>query len=196
MKKLLFFALIFSIHIAAQAEDAFSTLEERMSGKEFQETGLGKLSNEELAALNEWVRSHSVATLENAVSHPVVAGATSARITDSTTDTRGFENQPKYDNGGYSDTVYSNIVGTFTGWAGNDTVFTLANGMVWKQVEGDTFNVRPTENAEITIKKTPSCCRRTVQPSESVLCSGVLGSLMVTSSPVHWPTGVIFLTTR
>lgn len=154
MKKLLFFALIFSIHIAAQAEDAFSTLEERMSGKEFKETGLGKLTNEELATLNEWIRSHSVATLENAVVHPAVTGTASARIADSTADTRGFENQPKYDNNGYNDTIYSNIVGTFTGWKGTDTVFTLANGMVWKQVEGDTFKVRPTENAEITIKKT------------------------------------------
>ena len=26
--------------------------------------------------------------------------------------------------------------------------------MIWKQIEGDTFNVRATENAEITIKKT------------------------------------------
>jgi len=153
MKKLLFFAVIFSIHIAAHAEDAFSTLEERMSGKEFKETGLGKLSNEELATLNEWIRSHSIATLENAVAHPTAAGAVSSRVTDATPDRRGFENQPGYDNDRYNDTIYSSIVGTFTGWTGNDTVFTLANGMIWKQVEGDTFKVRPTENADITIKK-------------------------------------------
>jgi len=162
MKKLLFFTLVFAMHIAAYADEPFSTLEERMSGKEFKQTGLGKLSDEELATLNEWVRSHSVATLENAVAHPsAVAGATSNSMGANSmgansqgTDSRGFENQPNYDKDGFDDIIYSNIVGTFTGWAGNNNEFTLANGMVWKQVEGDTFNVRATENAQITIKKT------------------------------------------
>ena len=51
MKKLLFFILVFSIHLAAQAADEFSTVEERMSGKEFKETGLGKLTDESLPLL-------------------------------------------------------------------------------------------------------------------------------------------------
>ena len=155
MKKLLFFTLIFSLQISAQAEEAFSTLEERMSGKEFKATGLGKLSNEELAALNEWVRSHSVATLENATARPMAtASVTGAATANAVTDTRGFENTAKVDAAGdYSGTIHSTIVGTFTGWRGNGNEFKLANGMVWKQVEGDTFNVRATENAEITVKK-------------------------------------------
>lgn len=154
MKKLLLFTLILSIHFAAHAEEAFSTLEERMSGKEFKETGLSKLTDDELASLNKWVRSHSVATLENAVARPTAAGAAAGTANaDSTTDSRGFEHQPKFKGDGYDDTIHSNIVGTFIGWSGNNTVFTLANGMIWKQVEGDTFNVRATENAEITVKK-------------------------------------------
>lgn len=157
MKKLLFFTLIFSLHFSAQAEEAFSTLEERMSGKEFKATGLGKLSDAELAALNEWVRSHSVATLENATARarPVTAGSvTGAATANAATDARGFENTAKVDAAGdYTGTIHSTIVGTFTGWVGNGNEFKLANGMVWKQVEGDTFNVRATENAEITVKK-------------------------------------------
>ena len=39
MKKLLLIILAFSIHIAANAVDEFSTLEERMTGKELKETG-------------------------------------------------------------------------------------------------------------------------------------------------------------
>ena len=153
MKKLLLFTLVLSVHFAAHAQEAFSTLEERMSGKEFKETGLSKLTDEELAVLNEWVRSHSVATLEHAAARPAAAGAAYAS-TGTDTDGRGFENQPDYGDNGYNNTIHSNIVGTFIGWSGTDTVFTLANGMVWKQVEGDTFNVRATENAEITVKKT------------------------------------------
>ncbi len=158
MKKLLFFALFFSIHIAAHAEDAFSSLEERMSGKEFQQTGLVKLTDGELAALNDWIRSHSVATLEKAVAHPASGAATGTASAGAASnpqgvDQRGFEDRPKNEGDGFGDTIYSNIVGTFTGWTGSNTVFTLANGMIWKQVEGDTFNVRATENPEITIKK-------------------------------------------
>lgn len=150
MKKLLFFTLILLTPVPVFAEEAFSTLEERMSGKEFTETGLGKLTDEELAALNEWIRNHSVATLENAVTHTAVAGSTTA---DAKTDLRGFENRPKNGDEGLNDTIYSTIVGSFSGWTGNSTIFTLANGMVWKQVENETFNVKATENAEITIKK-------------------------------------------
>ena len=82
MNKLLFFILTFSLHCAANASNSFSTLEERMSGKEFKETGIVKLTDEELAALNAWLRRHSVATLENASARPASnaaqAGATQA----------------------------------------------------------------------------------------------------------------------
>lgn len=155
MKKLLFTTLLLSFHLVVQAQEAFSTLEERMSGKEFKQTGLSKLTDTELSELNEWVRSHSVATLENASARPAAATAmASVSYADETADTRGFENQPKTNDDGYNDTIHSNIVGTFTGWVGNDNEFTLANGMIWKQVEGDTFNVKARVNPEVTIKRT------------------------------------------
>jgi len=144
MKKLLFFTLIFSMHITAYAEEAFSTLEERMSGKEFKQTGLVKLTDEELAALNEWVRRHSVATLKNAVAGVAAsAGATS--------DSRGLENQPNDDQNGKL--IRGTIVGTFDGWNGEGTLFELTNGMVWEQTEDDVFYINPVENAEIIIRK-------------------------------------------
>jgi len=153
MKKLLFFVLIFSIHCAAQAADEFSTLEERMTGKEFKETGLGKLTDAELTALNEWLRRHSVATLENAAASPssgaAVAGA--AADTDGVKDMRGFENQPKTNK--EDNIIYSSIVGTFDGWKAKGQLFKLANGMIWQQSEHDVFYVPPVENPEVTIKK-------------------------------------------
>lgn len=155
MKKLLFIALLVSIQVTANAAEGFSTLEERMSGRDFMETGLSKLTDEELAALNDWIRRHSVATLDNASARPASA-ATAAGVSqmDSSADMRGFENQAKLDDDkNYDNVIHGNIAGKFTGWAGNDTEFRLTNGMVWKQVEGDTFNVKATENAEVTIKK-------------------------------------------
>ncbi len=96
-----------------------------MSGKEFKDTGLGKLSDAELATLNAWVRSHSVATLENAVVRPSTIGSVGA---GSTRDLRGFESQPKNDE--YINVIYANIAGAFDGWSGNNNLFTLTNGMI------------------------------------------------------------------
>ena len=53
MKKLMLLVLAFSLNFSAHAADGFSTLEERMSGKEFKETGLVKLTEAELSELND-----------------------------------------------------------------------------------------------------------------------------------------------
>jgi len=145
MKKLLFFTLLFSIHNLAFAVDSFSTLEERMSAREFQETGLGNLSAGELAALNEWLRSHSVATLENTRSSSAAANEVAGG------DMRGLPNEPKDDSRGK--VVSGNIEGSFDGWARKGDLFKLTNGMIWQQVEKDSFYIEPIENAAITIEK-------------------------------------------
>jgi len=147
MKKILVFTLAFAVHFSAQAADAFSTLEERMTGKEFKETGLVKLTDEELSALNDWIRRRSVATLET-VAAPAAAPTASSEAVG---DMRGFENQRKDD--GSDEDIESTIVGTFDGWREIGTQFELSNGMVWQQIEADTFHVESTEDAEIVIKK-------------------------------------------
>ena len=151
MKKLLLFTLILMFHVTASGAEGFSTLEERMSGKEFKETGLSRLTDEELAILNDWIRRHSVATLDNASAPP--ASAMVATQGDAATDDRGFENRPKFGGDKKDKIIYGNIEGTFTGWTGNNNKFKLTNGMVWEQTEGGTFTVPATDNAEITIEK-------------------------------------------
>ncbi|MGD9020931.1 MAG: hypothetical protein PVF46_03985 [Lysobacterales bacterium] len=147
MKKLLLLALVISVHASAYAATGFSTVEERMTGKEFKETGLVKLTDEELAALNDWLRRHSVATLENAKAPP----ASSVAGENPTEDDRGFEYNTK--DGDPIEDIHSTIVGTFDGWRGKGTVFTLANGMVWQQQDDDTFYIKPVENPEVIVKK-------------------------------------------
>ena len=146
MKKLVFFVLALSIHCASYAAEGFSTLEERMSGKEFKETGLGKLTDEELATLNKWIRRHSVATLDNATARPAGSATTGA-----SEDTRGLKSKKEDDSMGK--VINGTIIGTFNGWKGKGTLFRLTNGMVWQQTENDTFYVKATENAEITITR-------------------------------------------
>lgn len=142
MKKTLFFTFILSVQFSVFAAESFSTLEERMSGVDFKATGLSNLTDEELKALNEWVRSHSVATLENAVT-----GSSTAIGKD----LRGFENQPK--DSPYGKVIKSNIVGTFNGWRTKDHTFTLANGMIWQPIESGSFSAKKVENPAVTIKK-------------------------------------------
>lgn len=147
MKKLLLIFLAFSIHIAAEAADEFSTLEERMSGKEFKDTGLGKLTDQELANLNEWLRRHSVATLENASARPAASTASAG----STEDTRGLIKKTKVDS--KDKVINGTIAGTFNGWDSKGTLFKLTNGMIWQQTENARFFIDTVENPDITITR-------------------------------------------
>ena len=144
MKKLLLIILAFSMHLTANAADEFSTLEERMTGKEFKETGVVKLTDQELANLNDWLRRHSVATLENASARSS-AGAASASATQ---DTRGLKSDDEL-----GKVINSAIVGTFDGWDRKGTLFKLANGMIWQQSEHDTFFIKAVKDPEVTITK-------------------------------------------
>lgn len=150
MKKLLlivFMALAFS---TAQAQSGFSTLEEKMTGKEFMAAGLDKLSEEELAALNDWLRAHSVATL-GAARQPVAdPRGFEGDQPDSVGDQRGFENQTIKEIG--ENDVVSKIRGPFKGWDG-ETVFELENGMIWKQTEGSTFSIAEVDNPTVIIER-------------------------------------------
>jgi len=149
MKKLLFFVLALSLHSMALAAEGFSTLEERMTGKEFQDAGLGKLTDAELESLNGWLRRHSVATLENATARS--SGSNPVSGSAGTKDMRGFPDQPKGSK--EEDTIYSSIVGTFDGWNAKGTLFKLANGMIWQQVENDSFSMPAVKDPDVIVER-------------------------------------------
>ena len=138
MKKLLFLVFVFFLPVNTHAIESFSTLEERMTGAEFNKTGMVKLSEDELATLNEWLRAHSVATLENA--HPIAP--------DNATDVTGQAADESEDK-----IIRSTIVGTFEGWSSKDSTFTLANGQVWKQAAKGVYHAEPAEDVQVEIRK-------------------------------------------
>lgn len=148
MKKFLLIILAFLMHVTANATDGFSTLEERMTGKEYQETGLGKLTDQELSNLNDWLRRHSVATLENASA----GSSASAASTSAAQDTRGLLKKNKQEDE-LGKVINSTIVGSFDGWDRKGTLFKLANGMIWQQSQNDTFFIKTVQNPEVTITK-------------------------------------------
>lgn len=108
-------ALATTLLPAASAQaPSFSTLEERMSAADFRRAGLEKLSEEELAALNEWLRANAVA-LQAAPEG----------------DRRGFRvAEDRKDEGAIS----ARIVGRFDGLSPRES-FRLDNGQVWRSVD-------------------------------------------------------------
>jgi hypothetical protein len=118
-----------------------------MTGKEFAAAGLDKLTQAELGALNAWIRSHSLGTLDTP---PSAAAAAAIAAPDSTVaggDRRGLASDDSDD-----DTpIRSRIVGEFEGWDGQ-TVFKLENGMIWIQDDNDKFYVEDIENPVAVIE--------------------------------------------
>ncbi|NDY95534.1 hypothetical protein [Wenzhouxiangella limi] len=134
----------------AQAND-FSTLEERMTGREFRDAGLHKLTEQELENLNRWIQLRSLAEgelpdwAEDASSaSSAEPGAEAAAGSAASGDNRGLP-------GGERTEINSRLLGNFSGWSGDD-LFELENGMVWQQAESGTFSVSDIENPQVLIR--------------------------------------------
>lgn len=143
MNKLLIAILMMGMSLPLFGAGGFSSLEEQMTGKEYDAAGLDKLTPEELEALNNWLRAHSVATLDQprAGSFQSVDGRGG--------DQRGFESRGQ----GNVDRspINSRLKGSFDGWDGK-TVFELENGMIWEQADKDKFYIREIQNPVVTIE--------------------------------------------
>ena len=133
--------LFLTMPLCVTAAEGFSSLEEQMSGKEFTTTGLDKLTAEELETLNNWIRSHSVATLDQ-------PKAGSYAVAGAQEDKRGFKNKKDFKQDRVP--ITSRVKGSFTGWSGH-TLFALENGMIWEQSDKEKFYIQEVQNPEITI---------------------------------------------
>lgn len=125
---------------AALAQDAPSrrALQQEMSAEEFRAAGLGKLTPQELAALNAWLDRKIVAETSKA------SADAQRKLKD---EVRGFFNF------GTLDPIDSSIVGEFRGFQKGRN-YTLANGQDWEQVDEATLaGVRKTNHK---VKITPS----------------------------------------
>lgn len=127
---------------ASVSAEGFASLEEQMTGDEFKAAGLEKLTPEELAALNSWIRSRSLATLDAPRSGSYSPSATSEGSQDSAqSDIKNMERK----------TIVSRINGKFSGWDGQ-TVFRLENGMIWAQDDKHKFYTQELQNPTVTIE--------------------------------------------
>ena len=124
----LFLACAFAASVHA---DDSSTIEERMSYKEFTGYGLDKLSPEQLRGLNEWMKAHgsaACAPVATTASGPAAAPlpAKAQRTT-------------------------SRLVGEFRGWQ-KGTVLVLANGQRWEVRDDEPFVGVREDAPEVTVE--------------------------------------------
>lgn len=130
------FVCAFSLIATAAIAKEFSSVEEQMSSREFKDAGLEKLSPQELAALNAWIRNNQP-----------VAGATGSY--DRAADDRvrvGFSDSES------RDVVTSNVIGEFKGWS-SGYLFKLENGQVWQVVDASELTgIKATTNPKVTIR--------------------------------------------
>lgn len=132
LKISLLLAVGLTVFATARAAE-FSSLEERMSEQEFREAGLDKLSADELARLNAWLRSRMTAPQAQV---DRVGFKPSGGLLGDTGDARA---------------ITSRIKGEFTGW-NRGTVLELENGQAWEITDSNSFSVPAMQSPGVTIE--------------------------------------------
>ncbi len=119
----------------AQAQSAeFPGVQKMMSPQKFQEAGLNKLTPEERARLDEFIRSYAKSSNQEAAQTAVDAAVKDNKVPS------------------VPQVIESNIVGRFTGYNGRSR-FALANGQTWAQSQQDTQAYPPVDSPPVIIVK-------------------------------------------
>ena len=141
MKKVQAFAVFLvtllggAVVASAQADNPnFPGVQKAMSPKAFEQAGLNKLTPEELARLNEFIRSYATSTNQ----------AAAAAAVDRAVKDNKVASQPQV--------IESRIVGRYAGYNGRSR-FTLENGQVWAQSQQESRAYPPTDSPQVLIVK-------------------------------------------
>lgn len=129
------FICAFSLIATSAIAKEFSSVEEQMTSREFKAAGLEKLSPEELAALNAWIRTNQPT---GTVGVPYNREAEDLKNI-------GFENSDA------REVITSNAIGVVKGFS-RGTVFKLENGQSWRVEDGELSGIKAMTNPKITIR--------------------------------------------
>lgn len=137
MKKLYFAALLaFGVGHFASGEDAgFGGLEKVMTQDTYERAGLAKLTSDERAVIDEFIRDYVAGKQKEA------AGAAAVEAVDRAVKERKV--RPP-------EVIESKIVGTYKGY-GPRTFFHLANGELWRPTNDDVVKSSAIENPSVVI---------------------------------------------
>lgn len=128
---------------AVWAED-FDGFRQDMTVKEYEEAGLDKLSDQELAKLEAWIK----ARMERAPAQPTRSAPPPERARQHDVPSFEFGMENARTN---QQSMTSRIDGEFRGWDG-DTLFRLENGQVWEQIGSERVFFRA-YRPEVTITR-------------------------------------------
>ena len=120
--------------LAAQSSE-FPGVQKAMSPQAYEGAGLNKLSPEERARLDEFIRTYVASSSEKAATAAVDEAAKSGKVR---------RNEPEI--------VQSALVGRFTGYSGRDS-FTLENGQVYKQSQQVSRSFPPVDSPPVIVVK-------------------------------------------
>jgi hypothetical protein len=121
----------------AVEKSTFPGVKKAMSAEDYETAGLMKLSNEERAELDKFLRGFLSSGKE-----PAAKKAT----------TRPVEEAVKEQKATASEVIQSRLVGPFTGYDGHST-FTLENGQVWTQSQPDSAVFKKVDSPPVLILK-------------------------------------------
>lgn len=125
-----FGALVLSlVPFATASEEDFPGFETLMSEEEFQDTGLDKLSKQELESLTQWLIRYTAGDAQ-------ILQDRSEAVREAE---KAFE-------------IESRITGEFKGWTGK-TIFRLENGQIWQQRLSGRYPYRGPANPRVRISK-------------------------------------------
>lgn len=153
MRRVKFGILIIAVLLPAISALAAKTakpvdVRDLMSVTQFHDTGLDKLTPQELATFNSWFNSYLHQASQSATVDVPAAAVPSVTTTRPSAAAFGSEQMP--DQGPQE--IESRIDGVLRGWTGN-TVFKLENGQVWQQAgPGYETDVR-LDHPQVVIKK-------------------------------------------
>lgn len=111
------------------ADDGFPGVAKLMSQEEFRDSGLEKLSEAELKALNQWLIRYTAGDAEV--------------LSESNEEVREAKKTYR---------VEARLGSEFDGWSG-ETIFKLDNGQVWQQRLTGRYYYRGPANPEVLIRK-------------------------------------------
>ncbi len=124
------------LHAQAPAPDTFPGVRKALTPEQYAAAGLGKLSPEEQARLDEALKGYFTGATEK------VAQQAASQAVDKAVKEKRVETPTL---------IESNITGTFTGW-NNRTVFVLDNGQRWKPIDNNTrASFPPIEHPQVYI---------------------------------------------
>lgn len=135
----LLLALVSTATIAQEApvaRDSQRPIEQQMTPEEFAAAGLGKLSAQELAHLNAWLRG----TLRIETERAAALAEDRVKV-----ENRGFFHF------GSDEPIVARIQGRFEGF-GKGRRYTLDNGQVWKQTDAKRLAGVKLDSPQVTIK--------------------------------------------